>query len=443
MNPTPVRLALLLAASLLCAAPASAQTPPPKPPAPAAQADAALDAQKAAFFALPLATRIAAQDALVWLGLHNGVADGTFGKRTRDSIVAFQLSQKETGDGVLSPGQLRALLAAGQKAQAAVGFKAIVDARTGAQIGAPTKLIGGRRGVTLDFASDASSDLAALYARLAADTAARKVSYKAMKPGGFFVVSGQDGGQKFYSRYERSDAADPPIRGFTFSYPAARNDLDRVALAVANSFQPFPEPRQASAAAPPPSEPTAAAQPAGPSATALLIGPGRAMTALKPGDCPNPSVGGKPARFERSDAATGLALLSGDFGGGAEPPRRGAPGPELVVLSVDGGRVAAVAATLAGGARPAVVASLDKAAPGGPAFDRSGGLAGVVAPIADEPRRVGGVALATAHPLIDADAIGAFLGGGSLAPLAAPASLSMGAIAAERRTSVAAVTCAP
>ncbi len=168
-----------------------------------------------------LATRKAAQDALVWLGLYNGASDGDFGKRTRDAIVAFQLGQKSAGDGVLSPGQLQALLAAAQKARAAVGFQTIADPKSGARIGAPTKLMAERNGPKLDFATSADPDLAALYARLGAESPTRKVAYKAIKPNAFFVVSGQDGAQKFYSRFEKNDAANPPIRGFTFAYPAA------------------------------------------------------------------------------------------------------------------------------------------------------------------------------------------------------------------------------
>ncbi len=112
------------------------------------------------------------------------------------------------------------------------------------------------------------------------------------------------------------------------------------------------------------------------------------------------------------------------------------------MISADGERFAAVPAALADGAQPAVVASLGKSAAGGPVFDRQGGLAGVIAPIAEEPKRLGGVALAGPHGLIDADAIGAFLGGGALTPIANPAPLSLGAIAAQEKTAVAAVMCA-
>ena len=447
MRRTPFRLALA-AAGLLLGAPltqAQAQTSPPKPAQPAAaaaQPDAAFEAQKAAFLALPPATRIAAQDALVWLGLYNGVSDGDFGKRTRDAIVAFQTGQKAPGDGVLSAGQLQALLAAGDKARAAVGFQTIADPRTGARIGAPTKLLGARSGVTLDFASDPGGDLSDLYARLAAESPVRKVAYKAIKAGAFFVVTGQDAGRTFYTRYELNLAAAPPIRGFTFSYPVARGDLFRVALAVADAFVAFPPPGPATAStsnANPAQTPPA--QPPQPKATALIVAPDRALTALKPEDCPNPSVGGKPVRFARTDPATGLALLSGDFAAEAKAPPLGALAPDLVVLSADGGRVAAVPAALAGGGRATVVASLGKSAAGGPVFDRQGGLAGVVAPITQEPKRVGGVALAGPHGLIDAEAVGAFLGGGALTPIAAPTPLSVGAIAQREKASVAAVMC--
>ncbi len=61
----PSRFAAALAAGILAAPPLLAQTPPAPP---ASAADAALAAEKAAFLALPLAMRKAAQDALVWLG---------------------------------------------------------------------------------------------------------------------------------------------------------------------------------------------------------------------------------------------------------------------------------------------------------------------------------------------------------------------------------------
>jgi len=419
---------------------ASAQTPPPAP----AAADAAFAAQKAAFLALSEATRKAAQEALVWLGLYVGVDDGEFGKRTRDAILAFQGNVRAPTDGALSPPELTALLATAQKARDAAGFQVVSDPKSGARIGAPLKLISARGGARLDFASSADADLGALYARLSAAAAARKITYKAIKPDAFFVVSGQDGATMFYTRFDKNPAATPPVRGFTFAYPASQTAyLNRVAIAVANSFEPFPEMAPAPAAgltlatpasAPPPVVPQ-------PAATALVIAPGKALTALRASDCPNPTIGGKPVRIERADAATGLAMLVGDFRATSEPPRFGAPGQDLVILGFDGPRLAASPASLTGDdARPIVTVAVSKSAGGGPAFDRRGSLVGLVAPIANEPKRVAGVALAAPHALIAPESVRAFVGGGESASESA-APLTAGDIAARESHALLAVFC--
>jgi peptidoglycan hydrolase-like protein with peptidoglycan-binding domain len=435
-----------LAVGLVLLSPlASAQTPA----APSAE-DAVMAAQKGAFLALPEASRKAAQEALVWLGLYVGVNDGDFGKRTRDAILAFQASVKAPADGTLSAPELKALLAARQKARQAAGFEVVSDPKTGAKIGAPRKLLSARAGARLDFASSGDADLAALYARLSAASPTRKIAYKAIKPDAFFVVSGQDGASKFYTRFDKNATASPPLRGFTFAYPASQTaTLDRVAIAIANSFEPFPESMAAppagaaiSAAAPPTS--SAAPQPPAvpqPSATALVVAPGKALTALKTDDCPNPTVAGKPVRVERADAATGLAMLAGDFALNGEAPRLGAPGQDLVVLGFAGQGLTASSASVAGGEpRPVVIAAVDKSTSGGPVFDRRGALVGVVAPIRSEPKRVAGLALAAPHALIAPEAVRAFLGGGEPASGSA-ALLSAGDIAAREKEALVAVFC--
>src|ERR1700733_13060364 len=234
---TPVAVALILG-FISPLASAEAQTTPAAPSAD----DAAMAAQKAAFLALPEASRKAAQDALVWLGLYVGVNDGDFGKRTRDAILAFQASLKAPADGALSAHELKAMLAAAQKAREAAGFQVVSDPKTGARIGAPLKLLSGLPGARLDFAANGDADLGALYARLSAATPTRKIAYKAIKPDAFFVVSGQDGPVKFYTRFDKNPNASPQIRGFTFAYPASQSaNVDRIAIAIANSFEPFPE----------------------------------------------------------------------------------------------------------------------------------------------------------------------------------------------------------
>ena len=437
---TPVAVALILG-FISPLASAEAQTTPAAPSAD----DAAMAAQKAAFLALPEASRKAAQDALVWLGLYVGVNDGDFGKRTRDAILAFQASLKAPADGTLSAPELKALLAAAQKARDAAGFQVVSDPKTGAKIGAPLKLLSALAGASLDFASSADTDLAALYARLSAATPTRKIAYKAIKPDAFFVVSGQDGPVKFYTRFDKSATATPPLRGFTFAYPASQTAaLDRIAIAIANSFEPFPESAGAPAAnagAPSASSPTPPPAVPQPAATALVVAPGKALTALKADDCPHPTVAGKPVRIERADAATGLVLLAGDFASNGGAPRLGSPAQDLVVLGFDGSRLAASSASFTGGeAAPVVTAAVDKGASGGPVFDRRGALVGLVAPIAGDPKRVAGLALAAPHPLIAPDALRAFLSASEPASEGA-ASLSAGDIAARERKALVAVFC--
>jgi hypothetical protein len=444
MKRAPVGLVFVVGLGLL-SPPVSAQTPP----AALSADDAAMAAQKAAFMGMPEATRKAVQEALVWLGLYVGVNDGDFGKRTRDAILAFQSSLKAPADGTLSPPLLKALLAAAQKAREAAGFQVVSDPRTGARVGAPLKLLSTLPGARLDFASNADADLGALYARLSAATPARKIAYKAIKPDVFFVVSGQDGPVKFYTRFDKNPNASPPIRGFTFAYPASQTAyLDRIAIAIANSFEPFPE----SAAAPGPSAgangatpPASSAAPPPvvpqPAATALVVASGKALTALKTDDCPNPTVAGKPVRIERADARTDLVILTGDFASSGEAPRLAAPTQDLVVLGFAGPRVAASPGSFTGGeARPMVTAAVDKGASGGPVFDRSGALVGLVAPITDEPKRVAGLALAAPHALIAPGAVRAFLGASEPASESATP-LSAGNIAAREKKALVAVFC--
>ena len=126
----------LVALTVAGAAPAFAA-----PPSSAAEADARLEAQKAAFLAMPEADRKVVQDALGWLDFYNGAVDGAFGKRTRDSIVAYQQSVGVAQDGIVSPTELEALKTAAQRARAAVDFALVDDRISGVRIGAPLKLL--------------------------------------------------------------------------------------------------------------------------------------------------------------------------------------------------------------------------------------------------------------------------------------------------------------
>jgi hypothetical protein len=390
--------------------------------------------QARAFMSFSEADRKAAQDALGWLGVYNGVVDGASGKRTLDAVSAYQQKVNAQADGILTAKLLTAMEEEAGKAKAAVGFKIIDDPATGARIGAPTKLLDTREGGALRskdgavnlYLTQTKGDLADVYKSLSADAAGRKVTYKYLKPGAFFVTAGEEGESKFYRRFAVQGDA---LRGFAFVYPKKRaKALDPVALAIANSFEPFP-------AAPIPPTPSPTPTPEQPklSATALIVAPGVAVTALDPAQCKTPLIAGKPARFLEGQGA--LARLGGEFGAGATAPPVGPDGGDVVALSLSpaGGRElleTAPAQDLGGGR---VLAAFTTAASGAPLFDRQARLVGFLAPISAAPRRAG-VVLAAPHAILPARGLGE--------PGADGPALPVTEIARLRRGSVVGVFCA-
>jgi peptidoglycan hydrolase-like protein with peptidoglycan-binding domain len=463
------RVIVSLGAALALLAPVgvSAQTTPPMPPpAPAAAAapvDPVLAAQKAAFDAMPEADRKAIQEALVWSGLYVGVVDGAFGRRTRDAILAWQASVKATATGTIDAAQLSALKADLQKERAAVGFQTFIDARTGVRIGAPLKILDKRSqngadailskadgSVTLGLRA-ISGDLAALYAQLSADAPGRKITYKASKPDAFFVVSGEEAGRKFYTRIARAPATAPDptaLRGFTFIYPTAQSAVfDRITLAIADSFDPFPTTGAVVGNVP---TPVPSPTPSGPAlaATGFVVAPGQAVSAIGAADCAEPTIDGKAAKFLREDKQVGLSLISGDFGAGAAAPPFGAIGADMVALSYAQEKpgapsliVAPASPLSAGDSSPQVLAPLPKSGAGSPLFDRKGDLVAIVAQSSAEPRKVGGVAALAAHRALDAEMLRNFLAIKADAPENNAPLLSAGQVAAARRSAVVAIYC--
>src|SRR5947209_1953648 len=298
-----MRMRCVYAALFFAAAPAFAlDAEPPAPPVRSA-APAKPEPARAAFEALPAADREALQEALGWLGFYNGVVDGHYGKRSEDALIAWQKSIAARGDGVITSAQLAALKAGAAKAKAAVGFKLVDDAATGIRIGAPLKMLDKRESVAGEAAYKSadgavglylkatSGDLATLFKTLSADSANRKVTYKYLKRDGFFVAAGEEGEAKFYRRYAAAPGEAGKLRGFAFLYPKARAAaLDPVALAITNSFEPFPTTPAAPTPSPTPETPKL-------TATALDVAPGVALSALDSASCKAPLIGGKPARF--------------------------------------------------------------------------------------------------------------------------------------------------
>jgi hypothetical protein len=238
-------LPFLMAAILAAFHPQTAGAQAPAP-------DLAVDAARSAFEALPETDRKAVQDALVWTGDYNGVADGTFGRQTYAAIAAYQARLRQQPNGILAPQARAALLGAAQQARSAAGFTLIDDQRTGIRLGVPMKFLPkqsptptGTRWqsaddrITLDTRSaPPDATLQSLYDRnTAIQTPGRVVSYKLLRPD-FFVIAGETAGGKFYTRYS---AGTEGLRGFSIGYDKAlAPQFDRMVVAIANSFTPFP-----------------------------------------------------------------------------------------------------------------------------------------------------------------------------------------------------------
>ncbi|MBK9083262.1 MAG: peptidoglycan-binding protein [Rhizobiales bacterium] len=476
--------------------PVAAPKPAPRPTAPSApkpdaQAapDPAYEASLAAFEALSPQDRRAVQEALVWSGDFLGVTEGNFGKRTRDALIAFEKKNGLNPDAVIDAKELQILLAAGKKAREAVKFAPVTDAATGLRIGVPaaimTQRTPGKAGaryasadgqIALDTAviPVAEIDLPALFDRLKTESPTRKVTYKLARPD-WVVVSGEAAGKRFYTRFAKgADAAGAPVlRGYTVYVPARKPELERVVIAIANSFEPFPaaaghavaaHPPGGAPAAPaaPPPPPPPALKPT-PAATALAVATNRYLTLL-PKDCASPTIAGREVRVLRADAASGLSLIEVS-GANARPARAGAgaaaaAGAELLFVGyaaeADPGKPLdpprAVLSVAAGVASPerqgglGVLVGVQPGMQGAPAFDRRGVMVGFVGAAARPPTLVAGVAPLRAYPLVPVEAAQALLAAAG-APALAPAGgepqrpASAGDVAAQIGPGLASVAC--
>lgn len=444
-------IAAWIAACLPAAQGAVAQAPAPRPKAPAAAPDPAFEAMRPAFEALPESERRGLQDALVWTGDYNSVINGGFGRRTFEALSAFRTRTAPTAD-ALDPRLRAAILAAGEASRAAARFTVRPDAGSGAVLGVPERLLpkrgaipGGTRWqsadgrLTLESRSypAGTTDLDALFEAASAPVNGRRVTYKLKRPD-FVVVTAEAGAGRSYVRYASGPEG---IRGFAIGYDRAQAaEIDRLVIAIANSFVPFPgaavpveAPRAAapSAASPALAAPVAAVVQA--VGTGLVVAAGRVLTASAVLEaCPTPRIGTATARLVRGDPARGLALLDA----------AGLPGPRRPVFpgKPDAGAARVVVAAEAGGvsvapgsalAEDQVTAPLQPGAGGAPVLDRSGALAGIVARFPAAPRLIAGVMPPARHAVVPGAAVAAFLAENGIAA-ASPAAHGdgMGAAAA-------------
>jgi hypothetical protein len=429
--------------SIFLSAPADAQTPFFTPAAPAPQtipsADLALEAAKRAFESLPEADRVAMQDALIWTGDYKGIADGKFGKGTRDAIAAFASRNKLPADGTLDAKGRASLAAVAQQAKDAVRFTMQTDAKTGLRIGLPLKLLpkteprpAGTRFSNADgtFSVETANSASALpdaYAAMIADAPGRKVTYKVLRSD-FFVVTGEAGGNAFYVRMARGQrAGNAALNGFTITYPiAARSRLDPIAIAIANSFTPFPDASAAVA--------VSTSEGAGPrlvtpanenlasrsvlTASGIVIASGFVLTSL-PKTCADPLIRGKKTKIIKQAETDGLTLLSlPDAGSGVMPLSTSdlANPAQIVVLSFTSKGESDELTGSSGDLHKSeaadawrLLAPVQTPIAGAAVVDRSGALAGLV-PVDPNPvKLIAGILPQMSHAIIPVSKITAFM----------------------------------
>ena len=459
-------VALVLAGAVLVAPNAGLAQAQPAPSGTSPPADPAFVAAAAAFDRLPEADRKAIQENLIWTGDFAGAGTGGFGPLTFRGIQAFQKRAGVKTDGILQPKERAALDQAAAKAREAVRFTKVLDARSGARIGVPQKLLDRTRqspagtvfasadgATTLELLSP-PAELQPLFELLRADQPGRKVTYKVLRPD-WFVVSGDEQGRRFYTRMNATPAG---LRGYTLTYPAARAaEFDRISIAVANSFETGPTttavaPGQAPASptSPGPAAPLRPAEPAG-LFSGVVTAPGVVVTVAAVEGCAAPTANRQAARIVGVDKARGLAVLdvpglAGPPGGALRVAVAAEADPLIVLEQTAFGRDVQLAvipaeARVPAAGSPRLFAPLQRGAAGAAVFDRAGALVGMVASVSAEPRLVAGVMPQASWPLIPAAEVlaAAKLSPGPAAAPAAP--LTAGDIAAAQRGRVVAIEC--
>jgi peptidoglycan hydrolase-like protein with peptidoglycan-binding domain len=457
--------ASLFATALVVAdLPAAAQAPAPAPAAPVV--DPALQRAQAAFEALPEPERRQIQLDLNFAADFSGAALGTFGPLTYRALLAFERQNKSPADGILDPAERAALAVAAKAARDRVGFRMVTDPATKAVIGLPLTLLpkaepqapggarwqsaDGKATVALRAPAAADGTLEQLYEKaLQSPNPQRKVTYKLLRPD-FYVVAGETPQGRFFQRLAK--LPDGTLRGFTVSYDKSLAPAwDKLTVAAANTFNPTGAPSGAPAATRAPAAPPPPPDPFAPrrferSLTAVVVAPGRALTAAAAFKaCPQPRLGGQPARLVAEDAAVGLALIQAD--GLSSPPlaatlKAGGEGVGILAPGAgpDGLRtLLALPGELNGSA---LSAPLQPGAAGAPLFG-PGGLAGLVVSDPSARLQVAGVVLSARHQVADAAAIEQFLKAQGVALSANPApAVGLGGLSVRHGRSVLAVACA-
>ena len=286
---------------------AAAKVTPKKPGAKPAAAFAD------AYAKLPAAERFAIQTNLAWIGVYEGLPGGDVDDRTIEAVKLFQKGHAAKDTGILDEQQRAQLAAAASGPQQAVGWRVIDDAATGARFGLPEKLVSrsgaspggsrwssGRGQIQIETFQFGEASLPALFDTERKTPRSRRIEASALKADSFFMT----GTQGLKNVVVRADARGSEIRGIAVLYDQANKGvMTPAAIAIANSFQGFPDPHDG----PPPGQ-----KPAVEYGTAIVADGSGVLLAPRPltADCETITVPGfGHAMRVAEDGASDLALL--------------------------------------------------------------------------------------------------------------------------------------
>lgn len=205
-----------------------------------------------AYEAVPPAERLAIQAALALTNYYDGPPGGDFDDgRTIDAVKAFQKGGNGKETGVLTADERARLEDAAERHEQEIGWRLIDDTQTGARFGLPAKLvsslgvtrtgnswISGHGQIRIETFRLREGGLAALFEQEKKTPRGRSANYSKLFPDSF-VIAGTQGLKNFVVRVEASGAE---LRGITVLYDQATEGIMAgVAVAVANSFEGFPD----------------------------------------------------------------------------------------------------------------------------------------------------------------------------------------------------------
>ena len=289
------------------------------------------------YAALPAAERLTIQTNLAWIGVYEGLPGGDVDDRTVEAAKSFQKGHAAKDTGILDKQQRAQLAAAAVGPQQAVGWRVIDDAATGARFGLPEKLVSrsgaslggsrwssGRGQIQIETFQLGEASLPALFDEEKKAPRSRRVEASALKSDSFVIA----GTQGLKNLVVRADTRGSEIRGITILYDQANKGVMMpAAIAIANSFQGFPDPH----AGPPPGQ-----KPAVEYGTAIVADGSGVLVAPRPltADCDTITVPGfGHAVRVAEDGANSLALLRVFAGGTLTPaPLGGESGGDNLTL---------------------------------------------------------------------------------------------------------------